>query len=508
MEKPRALGSVRKHQREMSDLADRIASGLHKKKLITLDCTPGGGKTGAATLLANRLLDAGMIDSVLWIVPRLSLGQQVADAFAGGFASCRDRRLEVARDSLFAESFQFSPIVGCVTTYQAVASRDNWRSFLAAMAGRRVLVVFDEVQFLNDEGDAGWTKKVRRIKDAAAFTLLMSGTLWRTDNKRIPFVEYERRGDGKWYPLWDIRYTLRDATAEKAVLNMEWRNRSAVVGYVHNGKMRLEDLANEATEEESRKIRAFLAGDKAVGQLLDDMVCEWREYCRQVYHSRMIVMAEDVFAANRWAKYLKERHGLTPVVAHSKKDTGGRDLKHFREKRIGDCLVTVAMAYVGFDCPDLTHLAYLSAIRAPSWMLQSAARVSRFDASCGVAYERQIAHVYAPDDAPLRNFFQCIRSQQDLTGISEQEKRGGGRGKGNGEGEGDAIDPVAGDFEPVSAEPGDRAVESLSGRLQPHIVKQLDALAARCPAAAKMTRTDLFDVLTVTGHQFASEAKS
>lgn len=72
---------VRSHQVRVGKLADDIVAGTFGRKLMVLDCTPGGGKTGSAATLAIRLLDAGHIDRVLWVVPRVSLGEQVQAAF-------------------------------------------------------------------------------------------------------------------------------------------------------------------------------------------------------------------------------------------------------------------------------------------------------------------------------------------------------------------------------------------------------------------------------------------
>lgn len=497
--------TMRWHQEQISDIADKIINGIFSRKSITLDCTPGGGKTGAGTLLANRLLDANLIDSVLWLVPRLSLGNQVAEAFANGFGATKERQLcEVdGQDNLFAPDLPNMPkTVGHVTTYQTVAARQNAQRFADACAARRTLLILDEVQFLNDDQPfaeaevRGWRPRVEAVRDKAAFTLVMSGTLWRTDNKRIPFVEYQR-GDGserfpergKFYPLCDITYTLRDAVREQAVLPTEWRITGGTARYSWNGVEQTHDLSGDGGDENSRIVRTMLSSDKYVHDILDHMVDDWRTFCRKEYESRMLVMADKIAEAVKMREYLQQRHNIACVLATSKEEAAGRQLRHFRERRQGQCLVTVAMAYVGFDCPDLTHLAYLSSIRAPSWMLQSFARVSRFDARAPISPERQHAYVYGPDDQRFREFCEWVRDQQAM-GVADR-LRGG-----NGNREPKEVVEIQDDFEPIAATTGDLAVESLNRRISPEMEKKLRAFKDLCPAAASLPYSQLYEILS------------
>lgn len=499
---------LRQHQIDISEIANRIIAGSRSDKSVTLDCVPGGGKTGAATLFANMLLDSGHIDSVLWVVPRLNLGEQVADAFARG-PGCRDRRvLELVdgRDALFAPALPNMPnVVGCITTYQTITTKGNWRRFQDAVGSRKCLLILDEVQFLNDQEDRGWYPKMLAVRNAATYDLLMSGTLWRTDGKRIPFIRYtrgdgseERPNQGLFYPCWDVRYTYQQAIFEQAILQTEWRNRNAIVEYVYNGEDHIHELSGECSEEESRMIRAFLSSEKACQRLLDDMVEDWRQFCRDIYHSRMIVMAQDIRDAKRWRDYLQNVHNIPCVLATSREEAGGRKLRHFRERRHGQCLVTVAMAYVGFDCPDLTHLTYLSNARAPSWLLQSFARVSRFDPMATKPYSVQHAFIYAPDDPPLREFFRWLREQQ-AKGVTMRERRAGEFGN-----RPEPAVVLPDDFEPVAAETCGQAVESIHGRLNEETVRRLDEFVAACPSAASLPRSQLFEILKAAGNDLSS----
>ena len=48
---------------------------------IITSVTPGGGKSALPVILAHRLIARGIVDRVLWVVPRDSLRKQAAKAF-------------------------------------------------------------------------------------------------------------------------------------------------------------------------------------------------------------------------------------------------------------------------------------------------------------------------------------------------------------------------------------------------------------------------------------------
>lgn len=497
----------RGHQKKIDAIAARIIAGMFPKKHIVLDCVPGGGKTGAATHFANRLLSAGLINSVLWLVPRLSLSAQVVEAFATGFGSVSARDITAANpDALLPVCIPGLPaVVGHVTTYQAIAAKtkhgqtSTCKKFLDALASHNSLLICDEVQFLNDrefqvdaELPKGWYSKVNQLSEACRYRLVMSGALWRTDGLRVPFVGYERRPDGLSYPLPDITYSLREAVADKAILPIEWKNRGGIATYRHRGVKTVHDLLAPLSEEDSRAIRTCLADDDYCTCILDEMVQDWRERVKNTYPTRMLVMAENISAARRWADYLERAHHIPCVLATSNERGSSRKMEAFRKRQEGQCLVTVAMAYVGFDCPDLSHLAYLSSIRAPAWMLQSFNRISRVDSRAPIAYDLQHAFVFAPDDAPMRQFLDWLRTEQEM-GIADR-RRGRAEGVGG---------PLPEDFQPLDAEVGLCAIESLHGRIDPETEVAIAEFVRRCPEAADLPRSKLHGILKAAEYRFS-----
>ncbi|TXH55567.1 MAG: hypothetical protein E6Q97_08580 [Desulfurellales bacterium] len=483
------MRKLRQHQVEMDRLASDIINGVISKRSITLDCTPGGGKTGSACLLATKMLNAGVIDRVLWLVPRLSLERQVREAFADWDRECGRHLERPGRlNDIFAPSLPGAPrIVGCVATYQTVASRKNWERFRDAVARWRTLLICDEIQFLNDSvKEKGWRRYCGQVEKAARMSLLMTGTLWRSDGYRIPFVEYRRGADQIIRPVPDISYPLRAAVREGAVLPTEWHNLGGVVHFKHNDVEHILDTLDDNGQENARVVRTFLRCEDTVHKLLDIAVEHWRTWRNDCYESRMLVMADTIKDAEKWRNYLSNHHGIPCVLATSDAASASRDLEAFRLKKCGLCLVTVGMAYVGFDCPDITHTVYLSRVRAKSYLAQASARGSRFDPMARIEYRYQHAFMFGPDDEALRRFAIENRLQTE-TGIRDRPER-------EGIGGGGAFSPLD-TFKPLGADPGAIAVESLARRLSPADVAMVEDFIRRCPRAASTPRSVLFEIL-------------
>lgn len=493
--KPRA------HQAQLELMAQKIIGRLVPQTTVVLDCTPGGGKSGAATSFANMLLDAGKIDSILWFVPRCSLASQVEVAYRTGYGCRPDRELSIWKpgNELFPSFFGTrGEIVGHVLTYQAIQSNKIVRRIAELMRKRKTLIIPDEVQFLRDaiyleqEGlSGGWYANILPLSQESRYCLPMSGTLWRTDNHRIPCITYTEREDGLQYPHVDIRYSLRDAVADGAVIPLECHNSSGTVSYTFNGKLHIADLQDRNTEEEGRQIKAFLANSDAVCKLLDRMVDHWREWRKINPRSRMLIIADDQVQAERWATYMRDHHATACSLAIAREKTAGRNrIEEFRTSETILCLSTVRMAYVGFDCPDITHLAYLSAIRAPSYMLQSFSRPNRVDYKSPLATNKQKGFVFTLDDPCTQDFCDWIRSVQEL-GIQDIRRRNS-RGTGNA--------PPPDTFNPISAEIGDTAIELLAGeinpcRLPPEMISRLAAFRDSFPEHAGIPIPALYQLL-------------
>src|SRR5918997_393220 len=222
---------LRTHQREVAGIVEAIATGRTDLTDILAAVTPGGGKSLLPVIAAARLIAAGVVDRVCWIVPRDSLRLQAEEAFADPVwqaalgHSVSVRAAENAPDPCRG-------LRGYVTTCQGVAAAPGLH--LAEFRRHRYLLVVDEVHHLPSvagiaplapDDEAGWSRAILPLLETARARLLLSGTLERADGRAILWLPY-KRGERARTREMDLEvpgfavvgYSRAQALAEKAVL--------------------------------------------------------------------------------------------------------------------------------------------------------------------------------------------------------------------------------------------------------------------------------------------------
>src|SRR5688500_5063981 len=116
---PRAL---RAYQRQVAGVAAAISGGAAADLADVLAAvTPGGGKSLLPVILAARLVEAGVVERVCWVVPRDSLRLQAEEAFAD------PAWRSALGDALSIRAAENAPdpcrgLAGYVITYQGIAA--------------------------------------------------------------------------------------------------------------------------------------------------------------------------------------------------------------------------------------------------------------------------------------------------------------------------------------------------------------------------------------------------
>src|SRR5439155_1715472 len=168
--------------------------------------TPGAGKTTFALRIAAELLAHGTVDAVTVVTPTEHLKNQWAAA-AGAVG--------VQLDAAFrnADVHSAADFHGAVLTYAQVgmAPAVHKRRTLT----RRTLVILDEIHHAGDS--RSWGDGVKAAFEPAVRRLMLTGTPFRSDENPIPFVRYERGGDGLLRSRSDSNYGYADALRDGAV---------------------------------------------------------------------------------------------------------------------------------------------------------------------------------------------------------------------------------------------------------------------------------------------------
>lgn len=268
--RPPAAPRLRVHQRRLLEIVERIAQGEERARDILAAVTPGGGKSLLPVIAAARLVGAGVVERVVWIVPRDSLRLQAEEAFADPVWR---RHLGHALSVRAADNGRDPSrgLAGYVTTYQAIAAAPALH--LAEARRWRTLVVTDEVHHLPALEDApdeeaiaaapaaapdepapdlfavaapetgpdpardpdgapaaedasAWSAALAPVLGAAQLRLHLSGTLERADGRAILWLPYRRsrvaakaREVDLDAPGWRvIGYSRAQALRDRAVL--------------------------------------------------------------------------------------------------------------------------------------------------------------------------------------------------------------------------------------------------------------------------------------------------
>ncbi len=353
--------SLRDWQRRCTDTAlEHFTATPH----FFCQATPGAGKTRMAAELARRLLEQDRIDLVLCFAPSC----QVVEGFRSTFATVLGRRL----DGLLGA-------VGAAYTYQAMDYRDE--AFWQLLDDYSVFAIFDEIHHCAGHDPLlsnAWGQQIlQRIQDRAAFTLALSGTPWRSDDRAIALARYSSP-EGQL--ICDFRYGLKEAIADGVC-------RSPRIVLLDNQKVTLtEELETESTVrlfpsiakllwESPVTYKELLRHDDVIVQLLT-LGCSKLDELRQIKPDAAgLVVATDIEHAQQIAQALEARGEDYRVVTNRTPDAQ-QVINAFRHS---DCrwIVAVGMISEGTDIPRLQVCCYLSRIRTELHYRQVLGRVLR-----------------------------------------------------------------------------------------------------------------------------------
>jgi superfamily II DNA or RNA helicase len=418
---PSSARRLRVHQSRMAAIVNAIAVGEAPAiKDILGAVTPGGGKSLLPVIAAARLIAAGVVERICWVVPRDSLRLQAEEAFAD------PTWREALGHGLSVRAGENAPdpcrgLAGYVTTYQAIAAAANLH--LAEMQRHRYLLVVDEVHHLpalsdmapdplaaTDADDAvGWSRALLPLLEVARLRLLLSGTLERADGRGILWLPYRKgprsatRQVDLEAPGWAvIGYSRKQALADRAVLPVmfgaldgeaswldeEWvrtgphllfshwpieTTRPALFTALRTGFA--VELLREAFQA-TRTLRATRRKGRGLGP---DITARGL--------GKLLVVAPDQATARAYLqtvrRWVPDRQADTVRLATSGERDAHEALAAFRIRTEPSILITVAMAYEGLDAPEVAVVAALTHIRSRPWLEQMVARATRVDPHAG-----------------------------------------------------------------------------------------------------------------------------
>ena len=426
-------------------LNQAVVNGELIRNKVTLNVTPGGGKSTLPSILAMHLIPQGLIDLICWVTPRQSLSSQGAESFEIG----DDEWGSFVRNEFFycpyrgERKYNQVPILSeseiqngtrlYSTTYDSITSawRDNkigMHEFL--FRNHKVALVLDEAHHLGEGIDSPNTEAIAQLQELASFTMVMTGTVERHDGAQIFGFEYELDNETDLFiPKVDICYTRAEAVGEGAklpvnfnVVNGEW-NIKALTDDGGEDEMETIDLA-EADDEQRKMVfkHGMDVNSEYVEKLIRkccDSFCDYRN--TKDRNAQMVLVLNRQNDSKHWKRFVEREYKMRVGLAISKNADSAATIKSFRSGN-HDCLITVGMAHEGMDAPRITHMGILRNIRSEPFIEQSIDRATRIDFDSSVSSSDQCAHIFVPSDKKLALIIEEI-SKAQLTGIEELKER-------------------------------------------------------------------------------------
>lgn len=433
-----------------------------EKRNFLLVATPGAGKTTASLRAMYDLLSSGVGQKIVVVCPTDHLRTQWLHE-----ASHVGIQLDKITKGWSKEITQTPDYVGLVTTYAEVLSNtDQLRAYTSRF---KTVVILDEIHHCGDHIHLQWGVAIGKAFEYAVRRLLLSGTPFRSDNNKIPFVEYESEGINpkvfRSKPDFSYGYgdALKDEEVVRHVIFPGWDGKFVWSDWF--GDERIESFQAPLTKSESaHRLRTAI---NANGQAMKTMLAKASQKLDEVRrdgHTNAggLVVASDQNAAKALAKILEGITGERPVLAISEiGDEASLEIDKFRTG-MHKWIVAVKMVSEGVDIKRLRVGVYATNVTTETFFRQVIGRVIRWDQKWN-DLDDQTAWFYVPEDPELLKLVKTIKQEVDhvIEEKEEQDKRNS-----NGDGTSRPLQPVLGEYTFLSSE-GDEKHHHTSGETFP-----------------------------------------
>lgn len=400
-----------------------------QKPSFLVTATPAAGKTRFSLGAVNDIVHAREAQRVIVVVPTDHLRRQWAEQ-ALTHAGLNLNHEFVSKNGGIAPDCD-----GIVVTYASVGRSPQVYRKLAAE--KRTIVVLDEVHHAGES--LAWGDGIREAFEPAVRHLLLSGTPIRSDNNKIPFVEYKPDKNGVPRGLADYSYGYGRALVDRVVRpivfpaldgDMRWRE----AGEIRTGRL------TDGKDVERKALRAALDPAGAwIGSVLETADTELARVRSCVPDAGGLVIAADQAKARAYAKILERITGEKPTVAISDEPDASNRIKAFKKGR-SRWIVAVQMVSEGVDIPRLAVGVYASDYGTELFFRQVIGRFVRTRSDD----DDLCATLFIPSLPNLLDFARKIEDERDhaLDEAVEREAKKRERGPGSGQGEFDLFEVV------------------------------------------------------------------
>lgn len=359
--------------------------------------TPGSGKTKLGLLIAHNLFRKKIIDRLVVVTPTTTLTKQWASE-AAYFAG-----IDLDPDFTNHQGCETSDFHGIAITY-ALLAQDKKGIHAQNTFDKRTFVILDEPHHMGDS--LAWGESAQKAFEGAVFRFLISGTPFRSDDCKIPFVTYDETNTS----IADYTYSY-----ERAILDNVCRQ---VYFTIHDGRMKwkVDKL------EFNKTFKDFVEKDQ-VSKRLRTALDHQGNFIRDVFRAADLKLTELrkthanagglIFAvtqshAKQIAKVVEEITGELPPVVISEDADGTQKIQQFKHSN-WRWMVSVKMVSEGIDIPRLRIGCYFTNVKADLFFRQLVGRFVRVQKELG----DQEAYIFIPQDKDIVKLAETIQEERE-----------------------------------------------------------------------------------------------
>jgi superfamily II DNA or RNA helicase len=357
-----SYSELRKWQKRFVDKYE-----LSNKKDFMLGVIPAGGKTLAASFVAASKLLANPSRKII-VVSSTRIVKRNWKHVLSKYFNIQIESETKKFDGSLAPDFQ-----GISTTYQAVAMCPL---VYARFCNRHdCFVIWDEIHHAGinlENPNLNWAAAIQEAFEKRTWGLPLSGTPFRSDDFKIPFLEMEGNG----YKI-DFKYDYPEALEDKIVRRITFHRYHGKLDVVSYGEPETWDTKDDLSREKSGKFLSRVLWEKeyAIG-LLEEAHNLLLQARIKSYRAGCLVLCINIAHANQVASWLKELTGEEPDIILSDEEVANSTVDEFSSSN-KKFLVTVKEISEGVDIPRLIGLAWMANTRAPLFFRQGCGRIMR-----------------------------------------------------------------------------------------------------------------------------------
>lgn len=346
--------------------------------------TPGSGKTTFAIVSSLFYLKEYVEGKIIIVVPTKHLKKQWAES-AGKFGV-------KMHDDWVAPQKIPDDYHGIILTYAQLGS--SWGAISRIVKKNKSMIILDEIHHAGE--DLTWGDGVTKAFNNAVKVLSLSGTPYRSDNNKIPFIKYIEEFGG-FTSVNDYVYSYQDALKDGVVRQISFE--------IFDGTVQGEETKqiSEMTKNDTSMLRAAYQPNSNWGdQILRKAHSHLQEIRKSDPQAGGIVFCLDQEHAIKVQKALTKISGKKPAIAISSNPEASNIISKFANS---DSLwiISVRMISEGIDIPRLKTGVYLSSVTTDLFFTQAIGRILR-RTSTPLQEATLFMPAYGPLTGKIKNF--------------------------------------------------------------------------------------------------------